>query len=69
MKDYEDPNIELNATMGEFLGPMAPGMDECIPRIARIERDRCIQLVWEHRGKCASDRAALALMDVLNGAT
>lgn len=40
-----------------------------ISRASRVERDRCISLVWEHRGKCASNSATLALMAILNGDT
>ena len=48
--------------------PEAPIL-ECISKDARRERDRCIAIIWENRGKCASNNAALALMDLINGNT
>ena len=42
-------------------------MPEAITREALRERERCISLIWENRGKCASNQAALALMAILQG--
>ena len=44
-----------------------PPVRECITKEALRERERCVLLVWENRGKCASNQAALALMDLING--
>ena len=40
---------------------------EDISKDALRERERCVQIVWENRGKCASNQAALALMNEING--
>lgn len=40
---------------------------EAISREALRERDRCVSLIWENRGKCISNASALALMAIING--
>lgn len=46
---------------------MADGIPEEISREALRERERCVELIWQNRGKCASNQAALALMNLING--
>lgn len=40
---------------------------EAISEDALRERERCVQIIWDNRGKCASNQAALALMNEING--
>jgi hypothetical protein len=44
---------------GRWLDVLANAIDTALA----LERSRCAELVWEHRGKCVSDASAKALME------
>lgn len=47
----------------EWKSQLRQAIDAAIMQAMVEERARCQAAIWEHRGKCASDEAAKALME------